>query len=137
MNDNLVTLTRRLRRTRQTLGVVAIVGALATSASIYQRRRIGQLEERADRYADLCYSLGESIRDTRRGVDELTAPGHVPRFGETPERQADLQGRIYQDLPFLYYCVPDEWPEISRCLGNHECTGEALADALAKLPTRR
>jgi hypothetical protein len=125
MNDNLVTLTRRLRRTRQTLGVVANVG------------RIGQLEERADRYADLCYSLGESIRDTRRGVDELTAPGHVPRFGETPERQADLQGRIYQDLPFLYYCVPDEWPEISRCLGNHECTGEALADALAKLPTRR
>ena len=136
MTDKLVTLTRRLRRTRQTIVVISTLGALATSASIYEQRRIGQLEERADRYADLCYSLGDSIRDTRRGVDELTAPGHVPRFGETPERQAELQGRIYQDLPFLYYCVPDEWHEISRCLGDRGCTGEALAGALAKLPTR-
>ena len=129
-------LSRRLRRTQWILAIVAMIGALAVAQSIYEWHRIVRLEERADRYSDLCYALGGSIRDTRRSVDELTAPGHAPRFGETPERQAELQGRIYQDLPFLYYCVPDEWHEISRCLGSRECTGEALASALAKLPTQ-
>jgi hypothetical protein len=134
MTDAVETLTRRLRRVYWIVAVVAIVAALATTASIYQRRRIVYLEERSERFTALCYTLGESMRDTRLGLDELTAPGHVPRFGEMP--QAEVLGRIYQDLPLLYDCVPDDWHDISKCIGNRDCSGETLTDALAKLPTR-